>query len=136
MLGMFLAFGVDTVVIVAALWYVGRLPGAVAGGVTAAMLGVFLLWVVGRWVRLRRRGGADVESGSGTAGDGTDAEADPVERLKRRYADGDISEREFERRLDRLLDAEDRVDGSEPASGSAAAGADRRGERDRSRGRR
>lgn len=39
-----------------------------------------------------------------------EAAADPVERLKRRYADGEISESEFERRLDTLLQTEERID--------------------------
>jgi uncharacterized membrane protein len=103
MLGTFLAFGVDTIVVVAALWYVGRLPPTVAGGVSAAVLGIFLLWVVGRWVRLRRRNVAD-EAGAGVDG----PESDPVERLKRRYADGEVSDEEFEDRLERLLDADSR----------------------------
>ncbi|MFC7235747.1 SHOCT domain-containing protein [Halosegnis marinus] len=33
--------------------------------------------------------------------------ADPVETLKRRYADGDIDDAEFDARLDRLLDTPD-----------------------------
>jgi uncharacterized membrane protein len=34
-------------------------------------------------------------------------DGDPVETLKRRYADGEIGDEEFERRLDRLLSADD-----------------------------
>ena len=34
-------------------------------------------------------------------------EEDPLERLKRRYADGEIGDEEFERRLERLLETED-----------------------------
>lgn len=41
----------------------------------------------------------------------------PVERLKRRYVDGEIDDAEFERRLERLVAAEE-ADG--PASGDAA----------------
>ncbi|MFC7177146.1 SHOCT domain-containing protein [Halosegnis marinus] len=40
-------------------------------------------------------------------GAGTDPGADPVETLKRRYADGDIDDAEFDARLDRLLDTPD-----------------------------
>ncbi|WP_277554539.1 SHOCT domain-containing protein [Halobaculum limi] len=101
MLGLFLAFGVDTVVIVAALWYVGRVSANVAGGVSVAVLAVFGAWVVGRWLRLRG-------VGSGDDADDGDTEDDPVERLKRRYADGEIGDEEFEARLDRLLDADER----------------------------
>lgn len=38
---------------------------------------------------------------------GEEPDEDPVESLKRRYADGEIGTEEFERRLDRLLDDED-----------------------------
>lgn len=39
--------------------------------------------------------------------DGEEPDEDPVESLKRRYADGEIGTEEFERRLDRLLEHED-----------------------------
>jgi len=117
MLGMFLAFGADTILIVAVLWYVDAIPASTAGQVAAAVLSVFLLWIAVRWGRLRRtRGtGATVSDGSKA-----DAEGDPVERLKRRYADGEVSDEEFERRLDRLLDADSRLDADEDATGTAA----------------
>jgi uncharacterized membrane protein len=130
MVGAFLAFGVDTVVIVAALWYVGRLSGAVAGGLSAAVVGLFLLWVAGRWVRLRRRGGTDPGEGVEASSDGTAIEVDPVERVKRRYADGELSEAEFERRLDGLLDAEDRAGEAEPPPGSTGGRTKRRREQE------
>ena len=37
-----------------------------------------------------------------------DIDEDPLSILKRRYADGELSESEFERRLDRLLETDDR----------------------------
>jgi len=40
---------------------------------------------------------------------------DPIERLKRRYANGEISESEFEGRLDRLLGTNERLGGSSAA---------------------
>lgn len=55
-------------------------------------------------------------------GDGTDVRRDtsaedPVERLRARYADGELTHEEFERRLERLIETEDaEVAGSrEPA---------------------
>lgn len=36
-----------------------------------------------------------------------DADADPMETLRARYARGELTESEFERRLDRLLETED-----------------------------
>lgn len=39
--------------------------------------------------------------------DGPTDERDPVDRIRERYAEGDIDEAEFERRLDLLLETED-----------------------------
>lgn len=106
MLGAFLAFGADTLVIVAALWYVGELSRTVAGGVASAVLLVFSLWVGVRWVRLRvYRSGRDSNEGADS-----DEERDPLDELKRRYASGELSDAEFEARLDGLLDADRRVE--------------------------
>lgn len=45
--------------------------------------------------------------GSGGSSSGSADEPDPVERLRQRYASGEIDEVEFERRLDALLATED-----------------------------
>jgi len=121
MLGLFLAFGADVIVIVGALWYVGEVPTPTALYTTVAILGTFALWIVARWLRLRRRR-ADDRAGDTTVGD---AEADPVERLKRRYADGEVSDEEFERRIDRLLDADSRIE-AEDTDGSRGGEASER----------
>jgi uncharacterized membrane protein len=104
MLGAFLAFGADTLVVVAALWYVGRLSDTVASAVAVAVVFVFAAWVVGRWARLRllRRPGGD----RGV----DDEESEPLDRLKQRYANGELSDAEFEAQLDRLLDADRRAE--------------------------
>ena len=107
MLGAFLAFGVDTLVIVAALWYVGRLSGTIAGAVTVVVLLVFSLWVVGRWLRLRLTTQSGEYSGENTNGV---EEPDPLDQLKQRYANGELSDAEFEERLDALLDADRRAE--------------------------
>jgi uncharacterized membrane protein len=110
MVGVFLAFGVDTIIIVGVLWYIGQIPGQTAVGLSAAVLAVFALWVVGRWGRLRW---ADrPENGDGERADGR-SRRDPLERLKQRYAEGDVSNTEFERQLDALLDADRRAESSE-----------------------
>lgn len=94
MLGAMVAFGVDTVFLVAILAVTGHVAPAVAGAVSAGVVAVFAAWMAVRWWRL---------------GDGGD-ETDPVEALKRRYANGEVSEAEFERRLDALMDADRRVE--------------------------
>jgi len=113
MLGVFLAFGVDTIVIVGALWYIGQIPGATAGALSAAILGVFALWILVRWVRLRRTDRPDTESADSTA---SRDQCTPFEQLKRRYAAGEISDAEFEERLDTLFDADRRAESSEDRS--------------------
>ena len=113
MLGAFLAFGVDTILIVGVLWYVGRLPGETAGGVSAAVLGVFALWICGRWVHLRWTDRLD--SGNVERTDSHD-QRDPLDQLKQRYAEGEISDAEFEKQLDTSLDADRQAESSEDQS--------------------
>lgn len=48
-----------------------------------------------------------VFSSGGDSADSGDAKDDAVEELKRRYADGEIGDEEFERRLDRLIAVEE-----------------------------
>jgi uncharacterized membrane protein len=110
MLGAFLAFGVDTIVIVGVLWYVGRISAETAGVVSAAVLVVFALWGFTRWVRLRRAGHLDSDDVVRT--EGRD-QRDPLEQLKQRYAEGEISDADFEEQLDTLLDADRRTESSE-----------------------
>jgi uncharacterized membrane protein len=107
MLGAFLALGVDTLVIVAVLWYVGRVSDTMAGAVSVAVLLVFSVWVVGRWLRLRltEQSGDDNEENTNPSD-----EPDPLDRLKQRYANDELSDAEFEERLDRLLDADRRAE--------------------------
>ena len=60
--------------------------------------------------------------------DASNADADregprtPIERLKHRYVEGELSDAEFERRLDRLLAADRERDRSEARSGSEPVG--------------
>lgn len=65
------------------------------------LLGIATIVFLG-WVTVR----------TGIIDGGTDGDAndDPFTVLQRRYANGDITEAEFERRVDRLLNAETQVD--------------------------
>lgn len=74
----------------------------------------WMVWVVGFAVVLPIVG---IALGEGTEGttpiedadteDADETEADALEALKRRYADGELTETEFEARLERLLETED-----------------------------
>jgi uncharacterized membrane protein len=48
-----------------------------------------------------------------------DADADPLATLQERYAAGEISEAEFEQRLDRLLESDQRAEGADRLEATA-----------------
>ena len=91
--------------------------GAIGGlaGMTGGMGGMGGMWMttlplvllpvaallVIAYVAVRQRS-ADEDGGDAAA----TPEEDPIERLKRRYAEGELSEAEFERALDRELEGE------------------------------
>lgn len=85
-LGLFVVFGADIIVLAVLLGLAGTIQRTDAVLVTGAILGVYGAWILLRWWRLRT------------------PEPDPVETLKERYAAGELSEAEFERRLDRVID--------------------------------
>lgn len=91
-LGMFIAFGADLILFVALLAVTGTMAVSVAVAITALTLGFYGGWLVLRWRRLR-----DSEEPT---------HPDPLETLRDRYAAGELSDEEFERRLDRLLETE------------------------------
>lgn len=97
-LGFFLVFGADIILVVVLLAVAGIVSGSVAVAVTALILGVYGGWLGLRWRQLQDNGKAD--------------QPDPLETLKDRYAAGELSDAEFERRLDRLLDTEGREEQS------------------------
>ncbi|RDZ45123.1 hypothetical protein C5B91_07650 [Haloferax sp. Atlit-10N] len=65
-------------------------------------------------------GGEDewTQTADGAAYDPVDDES-AIERLRERYAAGDLSDEEFERRLDKLVETESYVAGSQSPSGNA-----------------
>jgi len=91
-LGLFLVFGADIILVVVILAVAGVISSSVAALVTVAILGVYGGWLGLRWQRLR----ADSEP----------AQPDPLETLKDRYAAGELSDDEFEHRLEQLLSTE------------------------------
>lgn len=91
-------FVLADVVIVAALVFAGPLT---AVAITALLVAsVFLVWYLSERVGSE---GDDVE----------ESYPDPVTRLQARYADGELSEAEFEAKLDSLLEADDRAEEAE-----------------------
>lgn len=100
------------------------LPGLEAAAGFVAIVGwflltpIFLFWgeEIAEWLY-----GDGTESASAPT---RDTENDALEELKRRYASGEISEEEFERRLERLL-AVDELPEELFESGSRREGTDR-----------
>ena len=86
--------------------YVSRWVFILTTGLTNA---AFALWIGRRWLAIRRAQATDRAA---------------VEELKHRYAAGELSDAEFERRLNELLDADEAVatadidvgDASQPAT--------------------
>ncbi|RKD95828.1 SHOCT domain-containing protein [Halopiger aswanensis] len=73
--------------------------------VTVAVLGLLVLGAIGLFSMLRDRS-ASTESSTGTY-ESTDRARDPKSQLQDRYVAGELSEAEFERELDRVLESDD-----------------------------
>ncbi|MFC3960191.1 SHOCT domain-containing protein [Halovivax cerinus] len=97
-----LKFVLADVIIIATLLLVGPLAAA---GITALLvLSTLLLWYV------TKDGDEDPSSTVDERRDRPTSETDdPVTTLQRRYAKGELTEREFERRLDQLIAADERA---------------------------
>lgn len=98
MIGLFVAFGGDVILLVVLLAAVDVLAWTTALGVSGVILAVFGSWAIYRWRRLRAPADA---ADAGEGGDDT-----PLETLKSRYAAGELSDEEFETKLDQLMDSE------------------------------
>lgn len=111
-----------------------------AAAATVAIVGWLLLVpviaILSDHVDLRQwLGGRDAAAATADARDGG-AGDDALERLRERYAAGEIDDTEFERRLERLLETEgvevpDHVDLTESAGAGVDLSADRQRERER-----
>lgn len=102
MIGLFVAFGADLILFVVLLAAVGALSWTVALGVSALVFVVFGGWVGHRWRRLRGETGTETEDRQSENSE----PADPLSTLKDRYAAGELSDEEFEEKLDQLLEAD------------------------------
>ncbi|MEA1930642.1 MAG: hypothetical protein U9O06_03730 [Euryarchaeota archaeon] len=101
MLGLMVAFGADIIVLVGVLWYIGNVTTLALVTTTGLIVGVFAAWIGWRWRAIRHIESAD------------EPERSALNELTHRYATGELSEAAFERKLDRLVDIEDRTERDE-----------------------
>ncbi|WP_276252956.1 SHOCT domain-containing protein [Halomontanus rarus] len=95
-------FVLADVVIIAALLFAGPVY---ALAITALLVvSVFLVWY------LMRRTEAAEDRKRSAGSEGETGELDPVTKLQNRYADGDLTEAEFEAKLERVIDANERAE--------------------------
>ncbi|MFB6223722.1 MAG: SHOCT domain-containing protein [Haloarcula sp.] len=91
---------------------IAMLAGAAGLGSTIAPVSIILGWFIlgplvallGSALPMIESPDTDVEGSSQTVQ--TNMETDPVDQLRERYARGELTDSEFERRLDRLLETE------------------------------
>jgi len=101
------SFGDDFAQTVAMVLVLADVPVVVVAVVVGPLYGVALAAVialtllVGWFLSRRLDGGDSADDGSAT---------DPVTELQRRYAAGELSEAEFERKLDRLVESAERAE--------------------------
>ena len=94
MLGAMLVFGADIIILAGFAWVAGFISSGLFVGLTVLIVGVFAGWIGWRWWALKQL-------------DPTDR--NPLEELKHQYATGELGDREFERKLDRLVETDERV---------------------------
>lgn len=115
------AYGVaGLVAVVAVLAVVSALVGLVVSAVTIVASVVAVALAAAVLAAVVAGGAAALGGTAAVPGGGSDAEPtdeeDPVETLRRRYVEGEISEAEFERRLDRTISRGERGSGQESGS--------------------
>ncbi len=101
-------FVLADVVIIAALLLAGPLW---ALGLTALFVAsTFLIWYLTRRSERADADRAAERDATEAASERAGGASDPVTRLQERYADGELSEAEFEAKLDRLIESNERAD--------------------------
>ena len=109
MVGLFVVAGADVILLVVLLAAVGVTSWTAALGISGFVLAVFGAWVILRWRQLRP-GNESAASGRTADSGARTEEVNPLETLKERYAAGELTDREFEEKLDRLLESDHQVD--------------------------
>lgn len=89
MLGMMLVFGFDVVLLLGVFWIAGLVSGTAFFTVTTIIVACYGVWIGYRWWGLR-----SAES----------TEPEPLDELKRRYAAGELTEDEFEAKLETVME--------------------------------
>jgi uncharacterized membrane protein len=81
----------------------------------------WMIWVFGFAVLLPSVGivAEHVLDDDATAEESVASETDPLQRLRERYATGELTDAEFERRVERLLETEDRETARGPTPSAA-----------------
>jgi len=102
MIGLFVVAGADVILLLILLAAVGVTPWDVSLGISGFILAVFGGWALARWWQLRPEPEPADETGATVE--------NPVDRLKTRYADGELTDEEFESKLDRLLESDHRTE--------------------------
>ena len=100
-------FVLADVVIIFALIFAGPLYAVVITALLA--VSVALVWYLSE-VSRRRRNAVDEARRQAAENAEERSTADPVTTLQERYAAGDLTEATFERKLDQLLDADERAE--------------------------
>lgn len=99
-------FVLADVVIIAALLFAGPIY---AVAITALLVvSVFLVWYLMRRTEAAETAAEDRKRSAGSEAE--TGELDPVTKLQNRYADGDLTEAEFEAKLERVIDANERAE--------------------------
>lgn len=118
MVGLFVVAGADVILLVVLLAAVDVTSWTAALGISGFILAVFGAWTLLRWWRLRPERDEDTdEKESETSG-----EESPLETLKARYAAGELSDEEFESKLDRLLGSDEEFEAAVRARESEHSG--------------
>lgn len=106
----FVALSVVVTVVGLLLWLVGT---AISALVTLAILALFVLAGIGLYTVIRGRSGARREAHRYEADDGEPAASgrDPKTALQEQYVDGDLTDAEFERELERVLSGDEHAAG-------------------------
>lgn len=97
--GLYFALGIDLIILSSALSVVGHVSWSITLGIGILVHGIVVGYVGYRWWNRRRQRQQSCKKPS-----------DPVAKVKEEYATGKITEQEFERRLDEVMNEPEDAD--------------------------